>query len=81
MNFTRNTTIARWVFYKEDNDNMNVSITIDNTNYHSSIPVYTVIQRPPWIEASILSGGIIGTIIILAYWKKQRQKGESSKRE
>ena len=81
MYFTGNTTIARWVFYKEDNDNMNVSITIDNTNYHSPIPVYTVIQRPPWIEASILSGGIIGTIIILAYWKKQHQKGESSKRE
>lgn len=59
INFVGNASIAHWIFQKQNNSDINVSITIDNTNYNGPIPFFTIVQRPPWIESIVLGFGVI----------------------
>jgi len=60
-NFIGNATLAEWVFKNESADVISVDIRVDNSNYNTPIPVYTIVQRDPWIEITLF---VIGSVII-----------------
>jgi len=80
IQFAGNETICEWSFQKINEDTITVSITIDNTNYHPPVPVYTIVYRSPWIEITLLSiGGVaisgifIYSTVVEKYLAKQRK--------
>jgi len=81
INFVGNASIAHWIFQKQNNSDINVSITIDNTNYNGPIPFFTIVQRPPWIESIVLGFGVILIISVTLYNKIYFQKKEITQKE
>ncbi len=74
MNFVGNASIAHWIFQKQNNSDINVSININNTHYNGPIPTFTIIQRSPWIESIVLFFGVILIISATLYNKMYFQK-------
>ena len=74
INFVGNASIAHWIFQKQNNSNISVSITINNTHYNGPIPTFTIVQRSPWIESIFLGFGVILIISVTLYNKIYFQK-------
>lgn len=64
--------VAHWRFSNQSHDQIHVTITFDNSHHHPLIPVYTMVQRPPWPEATTLTLGSL--LIVGVYLYKRRQK-------
>jgi len=65
--FIGNATLATWVFKNESANVISVDITFDNSHYSTPIPVYTIIQRSPWIEFTLIGIGSVTAIIVYIY--------------
>jgi len=81
INFVGNASIAHWIFQKQNNSDINVSITINNTHYNGPIPTFTIVQRSPWIESIFLGFGVILIISVTLYSKTYFQKKEITQKE
>ena len=66
-NFVGNATLAEWVFKNESADVVSVDIRFDNSNYNTPIPVYTIVQRDPWIEITLIVIGSVTVAIVYIY--------------
>jgi hypothetical protein len=60
--YAGNATLASWHFTHQSNGSIIVSAVVNNSNYHSPVPVYTVTQRDPWLEVGILGLGIVTSV-------------------
>ncbi|MEJ2252395.1 MAG: hypothetical protein P8Y97_22380, partial [Candidatus Lokiarchaeota archaeon] len=74
--FIGNATLATWVFKNESANVISVDITFDNSHYSTPIPIYTVIQRPPWIEFTLIGIGSATAIIVYIYDLKVKKAGK-----
>ena len=63
--FVGNATLAEWVFTNKSEDIISVDIRVDNSHYNTPIPVYTIVQRDPWIEYTLI--GIGSAIVAIVY--------------
>ncbi|MEJ2249312.1 MAG: hypothetical protein P8Y70_10505 [Candidatus Lokiarchaeota archaeon] len=73
-NFVFKGSIAKWSFTQINNDSIEVNIWFDNSNYVGPVPVYTYVQRLPWIEVTLIVGG--GLIIGVSLGVYLLQKNE-----
>ncbi|KKN31360.1 hypothetical protein LCGC14_0824610 [marine sediment metagenome] len=74
INFAGNASIAHWIFQKQNNSDIKLSININNTHFNGPIPTFTIIQRSLWIESIVLGFGVILTISVTLYNKIYFQK-------